>query len=64
MSPNVRGLLKSFFPEKKESKIIINDFILFMFWDWNINDWNIRVSLNDDFAKHKQEQDARIQTLF
>jgi hypothetical protein len=35
-----------------------------MDWDYDLKDWKVIIMKNDDFAKNKIQQEARIQKLF
>jgi hypothetical protein len=64
MKENYREFLLTFFPEKKKSRVIVNGFVLFMDYDWDIKDWKIILSKYDKLAANQIEQEAKIQTLF
>jgi len=63
MSDSRKDFFKSFFPEKKKSRVIVNGFVLFMDWDFQENDWKVIVSYYDELARNQIEQEAKIQTL-
>jgi len=61
---NQQDFLKSFFPEKHKSRVIVNGWVLFMDYDWSLGDWKVIVSKYNKLAENQIQQEAKIQTLF